>query len=108
MGLRVPRPSSVGTQILSWMRRLVSSFFQSQWVKIGHCASTVTKVADFCLLFIHTYLTYHHYPLPLKNSFFSKKKKKKKFFFLKKKKKKVIFFDSRVIYKFTSFGPPPP
>merc|ERR1711935_1244403 len=62
MGLRVPRPSSVGTQILSWMRRLVSSFFQSQWVKIGHCASTVTKVADFCLLFIHTYLTYHHAP----------------------------------------------
>merc|ERR1712129_122005 len=81
--VRVPRPSSVGTQILSWMRRLVSSFFQSQWVKIGHCASTVTKVADFCLLFIHTYLTYHHYPPPLE-----------KFVFFKKKifKKKVIFF----------------
>merc|ERR1711920_204761 len=74
MGLRVPRPSSVGTQILSWMRRLVSSFFQSQWVKIGHCASTVTKVADFCLLFIHTYLTYHHYPPPLEKFVFFKKK----------------------------------
>jgi hypothetical protein len=47
---------------------------------------TVTKVADFCLLFIHTYLTYHQLsPPPLwKNSFFSKKKKSSK--------KKVIFF----------------
>merc|ERR1740129_1663072 len=67
-----------------WFSSFFSSHNGSKLVILARL--TVTKVADFCLLFIHTYLTYHHYPpSPWKKIRFFQKKKK---IF----KKKVIFF----------------
>ena len=67
-----------------WFSSFFSSHNGSKLVILARL--TVTKVADFCLLFIHTYLTYHHYsPLPFeKIHFFQPKKifKKKSNFFL--------------------------
>merc|ERR1712051_341749 len=66
-----------------WFSSFFSSHNGSKLVILARL--TITKVADFCLLFIHTYLTYHHYsPLPFeKIHFFNQKKSSKK---------KVIFF----------------
>jgi len=55
-------------------------FFSHNGSKLVIARLTVTKVADFCLLFIHTYLTYHQLsPPPLeKNHFFQKQNLQKK------------------------------